>query len=421
MSHPPQPGDESSDQALLAAADQCVKCGLCLDVCPTYRLEGRETASPRGRLSIAQGLMEGRLPWSEGAWASLDGCLGCRACERVCPSEVPYGRVLDGIRARRPGAGLGRRVLHWAFATAVPALPQVIQRSPRLLAQGALGRGLRRAPGALGRLARWSAAWTPAVPPAPGTYPARGPERGRVGLFLGCIGRVAEGAVLQDAVRVLTAYGFAVVVPAAQTCCGAIHLHGGDPGGAAARARRNLDAFSGVERVVGCASGCTAALAEYPELAGLSATDRERARGFAAGVADICAFLDQAAAPEGLSLAPLPGRVRVHDPCTLTNVLRAAGAPYRLLERVPALEVLPLAGNDACCGSAGTYVLEHPATAAALVAPKAAAAVSARATWVATANVGCALHLRAALGDQDIAVVHPLTLLARAIAGAGGG
>jgi glycolate oxidase iron-sulfur subunit len=237
-----------------------------------------------------------------------------------------------------------------------------------------------------------------------------------VGLFLGCIGRVAEGAELHDAVRVLNAFGFTVVVPGGQTCCGAVHLHGGDPGGALARARRNLAAFGGggLDAVVGCASGCTATLAEYHRLPGLGA-DGERAGAFADRVEDISAFLDRVGPPEDLVLGPVAGHVRVHDPCSLVNVLRAGEAPYRLLARVPGLEVDPLPGNDACCGSAGTYMLEHPETAAALVAPKVAATVSTGARWVATSNVGCALHLRASLHDRPVAVVHPVSLLARAL------
>ena len=107
--------------------------------------------------------------------------------------------------------------------------------------------------------------------------------------------------------------------------------------------------------------------------------------------------------------------MQVHDPCSLVNVLRAEAAPYRLLEGIPGLEVAPLAGNDTCCGSAGTYMLEHPQTAEALVAPKAAAAAESGARWVATSNVGCALHLRAALADQGVEVVHPVSLLAAAL------
>jgi glycolate oxidase iron-sulfur subunit len=234
-----------------------------------------------------------------------------------------------------------------------------------------------------------------------------------VALFTGCIAAVVDRPVLEAAVKVLTHLGYAVDVPATQGCCGALHLHNGDPDGARRLARRALADFAGPwEAIVTTASGCGATLAEYPALEATAP-----AAALAQRVVDISDFLIRIPWPEDVVLRPLRARVAVHDPCSLANVLRRTQAPYTLLRRIPELEVVSLPGNPQCCGAAGAHLLTEPALGRALRADKIAALRALAPAFLASSNISCALHLAqgAREGKVVVTVIHPVVLLARQI------
>lgn len=388
-----------------------MQCGACLPHCPTYRLARDEAESPRGRIALARALAEGRLAPEPRLAGHIDRCLGCRACEAVCPSEVPYGALLDQTRAllaprRPPGAAV--RALR-----RVAASPRLAAAAAALLAAARTAGLLRLAAaleGPLPGLARLSRqAPRPGRPPRPGRHPPHGTARGRVQLFTGCIARHAQAPALHAAVAVLRRLGYEVHVPAAQRCCGALHAHGGDPAGAAALAAANLRAFAGDDPVLFLDSGCGAQLVEYGRWHPEGETLARRAR-------ELCAFLAEAAWPQ--PAARHEARIALHTPCTHRRVLRDPEAGRRLLARIPGLEVVPLADNAFCCGAAGEYVLTHADWAEALRAPKIEALAAAAPDAVATTNIGCRLHLAAGLAARGLAVpvLHPVEILARALA-----
>jgi glycolate oxidase iron-sulfur subunit len=386
---------------LLAAMDQCVKCGLCLPHCPTYRLRRDEAESPRGRISLVQGLVTGALVPSPRLDAHLASCLGCRACETVCPSLVAFGEILDQSRARRVQAlpaGQRRIRLAWLKALASPRAMRLAQRLAALYRVSGLAR-LARGLG-LGRLPRLHAydRLADALKPPPRWPPAR-PGGDGVALFLGCVSEVTQPKALEAATLVLTRLGVGAVRPAGQTCCGAMLRHNGFPSEADALLQRNAEAFSG-RPVVGLASACVAELRVHPALA---------------QVQELCAFLDQARWPPGLALDPLEADVLVHTPCSHRHPLGGTAAVQRLLGRIPGLRLAELPGNALCCGAAGTYLLQQPQTAADLLAPKIAHLDRMRPRFLVTTNTGCALHLAAGLREADlvIEVCHPVELIAR--------
>lgn len=398
-----------SPSRLLEEADRCVKCGLCLPACPTYRLAGVEAESPRGRIALVQGLLQGGLAATAVLEAHLDSCLGCRACERACPSGVRYGALIDASRGRlRTPRRLSRRLL-----LALTSRPRWFGAATAL----ARGLGLRRVgrhlPGAPGR-------WLRLVPPTPGpaprtlSSPARGAPRGRVGLFLGCVAREADAAVHRAATRLLAALGYAVVCPEDQACCGAMHRHAGLAGPAERLARHNRDAFAGagLDAVLCSATGCGAVLREDRRWGG---------EGGGPPARDLLAFL-AAADWSGLTPRTLALRVAVHLPCSARDAGLAAGDVAVLLAPVPGLEAVPLDPGLGCCGAAGTYLLHHAATADALRAATLDAIAGSGAAVVLTANTGCAMHLRAGLAERGLAVrvAHPVELLAEAYLGESG-
>lgn len=390
-------------------------CGLCLPHCPTYRLSADENESPRGRITLLRALAAGALPASDALAAHVSHCLGCRACERVCPSGVRYGQILHAGRAllaaRRGRPWRARLALaavaHRSWLQAVAALLRLYQRSGLqwlMRASGllaVLGLGQREAllpP--LTRVPRWL-----------GTYPATGPARGRVALFLGCVARQLDAPTLDAGIRLLTRLGYEVCIPEHQECCGALHREAGDHQAAVRLHVLNRRAFAAenIEAVITLASGCTTALIEPP--AG------EPPLGVP--VRDLLAFLFDAGLPQHAAFRPLNQTVAVHEPCTLRNVLRAEQAVYRLLARIPQLHIVPLPENALCCGGAGGTVLRETELAMQLRAAKLAHLETLKPDMLVSANIGCALHIAAGLRERGLAVpvVHPVVLLEGQLSG----
>jgi glycolate oxidase iron-sulfur subunit len=385
--------------------DRCVHCGLCLAYCPTFSLLGTEMDSPRGRIHLIKSLAEGRIRLTDSAAAHLDLCLGCRACETVCPSGVPYGELIEAARAeierQRPGGPL-RRLFRWLnFAVLLP--------HPRLLslAAGAFRfyqtSGLRavvRRSGLLGLLPDRLRQWEPLLPdlpparaPLPEVTPATLPVRGRVGLLSGCIQRVAFGPHNRATVRVLARNGFEVVVPRSQACCGALHAHSGEHGLAQGLARQLIEVFEAarVDRVVVNVSGCGAHMKAYATLLADDPAWRERARRFAASVRDVSELL--ATEPLRGPLRPVARTVTYHDPCHIVHGQKIRQEPRILLGQVPGLELVELPESDWCCGSAGTYNLVQPEMAQRLQQRKIAHIRETGAAAVVTANPGCIIQI----------------------------
>jgi len=398
----------------------CVHCGLCLNVCPTYRLTGRENSSPRGRVYLMRGIAEGRIEPGPTVAEELHFCLGCRTCETACPSGVEYGAMLEHARdaLARTGArrGVAPAAERWLLARVV-ARPGVRRRFFSLLR---LVQTLR-----LDRLARallpssMAAAIdaAPRVParterrPLPERTPAEGERRGTVVVLEGCVMGEIAGHVNRATVAVLAREGFDVLAPREQGCCGALHAHAGDLDTARKLARTNLEAWrdQGADAVVVNSAGCGAALRDLrhwlaeDELAGLPP------------VRDVCEWLDE----QGLrtSLGPVEGRVCYDDPCHLVHGQGVAEAPRRLLDAIPDLERVEHEGAAACCGAAGTYGLTHRETSLAVLAPKLDALEACTPDWVATGNPGCMMQIEAGLRGRGLGteVVHPVELLDRAM------
>ena len=449
------PPDFSLD-SLIAEANRCVACGLCLPHCPTYRVTQSEADSPRGRIALMSGVAGGRIPMNERFALHIDRCLTCRACESVCPNHVRFGQLIDETRAMMasssiPLGGSTQASKSW-FRRWVereiigkPARIDALRPLLRFYQRSGMQKLLRKS-GLFGKtklifletqLPRIDKPYSlPGQPNFAGSwqavYPTTGQPRGEVGLFLGCVARLTDTATLNATIVVLNQLGYTVHVPPAQTCCGALHQHSGDKQTAAQLAHRNISAFDGLnlEAIISTASGCGVQLAEYstlpssprskesaPELEAGNACSggTPASKRFSAKVMDISAFLAVAEGWDEIKLAPLTYKISVHEPCSLRNVLRGSASSYALLARIPGAQIAPLTGNDQCCGAAGTYFLDQPEMAKVLLHDKITAISASGARYLATSNVGCAMHLASALREagSEIEVLHPVTLIAR--------
>lgn len=406
----------------------CVHCGFCLPACPTYRRLGDEADSPRGRLYLMQAVVEGRLdPGAEAFQTHIGRCLGCRACEPVCPSGVEYGHLLELARqvggdARRPP--VLARVLLRVFGTAWLARPALFAGRlvratglPALLTRILAGR--RPPKGARLAVAMLAASAPPPRLPGPAeSRPATVPRRGdtgdkpTVGVLAGCVQAGLFGRVNQATVRVLQANGYRVVSVPNQGCCGALHAHGGDLETARSLARRNLKAFeaAGVDMVAMNASGCGAAMADYGSLLADDEEVGPRATALASKVRDISQLLAERGPVPG---GTVPLKVTYDAPCHLLHAQGVANPPARVLDSIPGLEVVPLPGTAECCGGAGIYGLTNPRLGGWIGSDKVQSVLGTGAAALVTGNPGCMMQIGAglALTGAGIPVLHLVELL----------
>jgi len=396
--------------------ERCIHCGLCLEACPTYRITQLETESPRGRLHLMGAIADRRvdLGRNDATVLHLDRCLACRACEAVCPSGVPYGRLIEETRAavvRSRGITPLGRVLLWSVSRpwVLRAMAAVLAASERT---GLRRLVLRFLPP---RLRRLDALAPPVGRPAYRPVQVQSP-RLSVGLLLGCVMRASYGDVHTATARVLARLGAAVVDTPDQTCCGALHAHAGDKDEAVRLAKRNIVAFEQAEVILVNAAGCGAHLKSYAHLLEDRPNWAERATALASRVRDVSEFLETIAGE--ISFGELAMRVTYQDPCHLAHAQGIRAEPRALLSRVHRLELVEMANADVCCGSAGYYNLAQPEYADRLLEPKIDAILATRPDAVVTGNPGCMLQLAAGLrsrGRADIAVFHVVEVLDRAL------
>jgi glycolate oxidase iron-sulfur subunit len=413
-------GFSGTDQPSASVFDTCIRCGLCLPSCPTYLETMTETSGPRGRISLIKAVGESRLDLlSAGFVGQMWECLDCRACEAVCPSGVRYGQLVETARtqirrAQAPTEPARGRTLRRFFLRTLFARLDLMRLAATLLRFAQHTRLISLA-GIVG-FAR-AAKLAPKVSSAffvarDQRFEAAVPQ-GAAFLHAGCIMPVAFAEVHRATVRMLRRGGLSVLVPSGQGCCGAIAVHAGEMDFAREFAKRNIEAFerSGADVYVVNAAGCGSALKEYAELFVGDPAWAQRAAGFSHRVRDVTEVLD--ALDLGLATRPLDATVTYQEPCHLVHAQRVAGAPRRLLARIPGLRLVEMEESAVCCGSAGIYNLTQPEMASRLQRRKIEAIRRTGATIVATANPGCATAVAAGLRDADcrVTVKHIVELL----------
>ena len=398
----------------LADADKCVKCALCLPHCPTYRVTRDEGESPRGRIALMQGMATGALEASPRLAEHLDHCLACRACEAVCPAEVPYGKLIDAARQElsRRGYGEPKGARLFAFFMGHTLLRRLAHRLLWLSGRIGFSNQLRRWHGLGSAGLRRRLELLPTVPKPRAwrtEYLPRASSEQSVALFLGCVADITQPQVSAATILVLNALGVDVRIPKSQGCCGALEQHAGRKSGAARLARANLKALAGEDAIVGTASGCLATLKDYPEILGVDAV------GFDKRVFDISDYISRHERFKKIEFRPWKAKVLVQNPCTLRNVLKTGAEIPGLLSRIPDLKVRTLSASRGCCGAAGSYMLTQAKQADAFADEFAIAIEKMDPDVLVTSNVGCSLHLTAALARRGITipVMHPVEVLAR--------
>lgn len=369
---------------------KCVQCGLCLPHCPTYRVSGDETMSPRGRLKLMREVHDHGAPVTAEVLDAFSSCVQCRGCEPACPSKVPYGHLMEQTRETLADAGL--MTPGWQRLAMKPlARPGLLNVGTRALA---VAQRLRVVPSRLGVSAE--------VPLRQDPLEATGTD---LYFFTGCVMDTMQRSVHRAGIEVLAAAGLgSIPTNDMAPCCGALHTHAGLVVEARQMAEKMMDALDRDIPIVVDSAGCGAAMKDYGHLVGTDA-----ARALAARVVDIHEFLAEHV--DRLPAAdPLDVRVAIQDPCHLRHVQRVHTATRTVL-RPYVSELVELDDDGLCCGAGGAYSLFEPELAGQIRDRKVAAIERAAPDLVASANPGCSMHL----GSVGVAAVHPIELVHRAL------
>jgi glycolate oxidase iron-sulfur subunit len=379
----------------------CVHCGLCLDACPTFRVTGLETESPRGRIYLMTQWKRGTMAFEEEQVRHIDLCLGCRTCEAVCASGVPYGRIIETGRAeverlRRPTP---KRTLSRV------ALRQLLAHPARLRAAGAVTRAAQALKlTSVVRSGRQLPRLNPQFRrPAGNLAPAIGPRKYRVAFLVGCVMPILYPESHQATVKLLQLAGCEVWFPPGERCCGALFAHNGDLESADRLRDANTSTYLAgtFDALVVDSAGCGAHLKDfYPELKGR--------------VKDITEWLAEIGLPAPKKDIPL--RVTYQDACHLAHAQRIKKQPRDLIRSLPGVDFVEMRHPDICCGAAGLYSTLEPTMSNRILQEKLADLAATSADVVVTANPGCQMQLAAGLRAQrsNMKVMHVTELLAAA-------
>lgn len=417
-----------------ATLQQCMHCGMCLPVCPTFEATQRERHGPRGRIALMRAIASGELESGPQFAEEMAFCLGCLACQSSCPAGVDYARLFEAARAEVESAELTSsasrhfwRALTLRFLFMHPKWLRTAGRCLWLYQRSGLQSWARRLgltrflPPSLRRL-------EPQTPTIARHFshqiirPIESPvekARHRVVMLTGCVQDLVFSNLNRDTVEVLLANQCEVITPPVQPCCGSLHAHNGEPGLAATLARKWLDLIDpkSVDAIITNAGGCGAHLRHYAVLLADDPAYAERAKEWDNKVRDIHEWLmETGCRPPKTGIAKGITPVTYHESCHLVHGQKVSRQPRALLRLIPGIELRELEESSWCCGSAGVYSITQPAFSASLLQRKVTHVTATGASVLATANPGCHLHINNGLQQigSPVTVSHPVSLLAQA-------
>jgi glycolate oxidase iron-sulfur subunit len=416
----------------------CMRCGFCLPSCPTYVESGfKESHSPRGRIALMKGVVDGLIEPDEDVERTLDLCLGCRACEPVCPSGVKYGHLLeearDIINQHKKHSLPVRMLRNTVFNGLFP-----YQNRMRMMT-GMLGlyqrSGVQKVVQKSGMMKLFPESMAtmerviPQVPSMkrmkdrPSFLPSIVEKRKKVAFFSGCLMDTMFLDTNNATMKLLQHAGCEIVIPKSQACCGALHGHSGEKNGAKELAKRNIASFEdlGVDYIITNAGGCGAFLVDYDHLLKDDAEWYHRAVAFKEKVKDMSAILVELGFHKKIDLQVHSQKVTYQDSCHLRNVQGTFLQPRMLLQAVDGATFIEMKDSDRCCGSAGIYNILESEMSMQILDHKMEKVAESKAATIVTANPGCLLQMKLGIEREGLSgvmrAVHIADFLLEAVEG----
>ncbi|MGW6662001.1 (Fe-S)-binding protein [Peribacillus sp. NPDC055009] len=414
----------------------CMRCGFCLPHCPTYIESGlKESHSPRGRIALMKAVADGVIEPDEDVERSLSLCLGCRACEPVCPSGVKYGHLLeearDIIHQNKKHSYPVKTIRKAVFSGLFPHQERM-QAMTSLLGfyQKSGLQYIARKTGVLSLLPENLTTMEKVLPKVPKKsemknrptkLPATGTPLKKVAFFSGCLMDTMFLETNKATLKLLQLAGCDIVIPKSQACCGALHGHSGEKEGAKQLAKRNIEAFEAeeVDYIITNAGGCGAFLIDYDHLLQAEPEWHDRAIAFKNKLKDISEILVDLRFQEKIRLKLPAQSVTFQDSCHLRNVMNTSLAPRVLLQSIEGIDFREMKDADRCCGSAGIYNIVESEMSMNILDSKMENTKSTHADIVVTANPGCLLQMQLGIERENLGdctkAVHIADLLIKAV------
>ncbi|MCW9047911.1 MAG: (Fe-S)-binding protein [Gammaproteobacteria bacterium] len=384
----------------LSDTDLCVMCGMCLPNCPTYQLYQTETESPRGRIALIQAIDQQHTKVDARALLHIDHCLSCLNCETICPSKVPYGKIIDDFRDQFNSSikksYLSRAILKQSTK------PNGLENLFKIANKPVIKQILRLGPSGLKTTALHTTENTAEIKTFyAGAYSEAENRRGEVTLFTGCIGKSSDYNSIKDAVVILNSLGFDVNIPQQQYCCGALHQHNGQQKQASQLLIENQHQLEKLKSdfILFFSPACGENLQQLENLA----------------VFDVRSFILGELQQQDLSFKKPDQPVALHESCSHRNRLKLKTLNYDLINCVPDVHILESSNPSLCCGASGIQSIDYPEQSQALLQAKLSSFELTKTNILISDNIGCSLHIKSSISgyNPNIEIIHPVSFLAR--------
>ncbi|QMU61698.1 MAG: 4Fe-4S dicluster domain-containing protein [Gammaproteobacteria bacterium] len=404
MPKPMSIAENISKQEIITAADQCVLCGLCLPHCPTYAIAKTEPESPRGRIALVRALYEEQLDASESISSHLDHCLTCMSCERVCPANVDYEKIIDAGRAitRKQRNSLTQSLLLFILSSiSVRKITKMCISIFQSLGLYGLFSSIR--------LFNLLPETSISIPNNNIDSSSSGPK---VAIINSCAADLINDQTIKSAALILSKLGCNVIPQKQTQCCGALHQHTGNLKTAESLREDFLHSLETqkLDHVVSLATGCGAQIKRYSNFDESPSTN-----DLVNKLIDVNDLVLQQLNINDLTFKPLAEIVYLHKPCSQQQITNDPKAVERLLQFIPDIEIIHFEDQLACCGAGGMNTITEEKIADQLIENKIHEIKSSSANYLVSSNIGCVLHLHSQLKRKNIdtQVCHPITLLAQ--------
>ena len=423
---------------------QCIHCGLCLSVCPTYDITKLERSSPRGRIKLIKSVARGELPVTNTFSYEMNFCLDCQACETACPAGVKYGSMVEAARVEVSNSEFGtslkerikKFILNKIFTskkrfTAAARLIYFYQKSgiQKLLHSSGLLKLFFPKLSEIDKLSPTvSGKFSDEI--IPEYLIPEGEIKYRTAFLSGCLMNVMFSDINKDTVDVLKTCGCSVYTPGEQICCGSLNAHNGELESAKKLARHTIDTFlqpaanrqpqtsnyQHYDFLISNSAGCSAFMKEYVYIFEDDPEYAEKAKIFSSKVRDFTEFLSELKVY--LSLNEIDEKVTYHDACHLAHTQKITSQPREVIKSIPGIKYKELEESAWCCGSAGIYNLMQYDSSMIILKRKMENIKDNNSNIVVTGNPGCISQLRygAEKFKVDVEILHPATLIKRALA-----